>query len=133
MTLEELENDFWKDYDYETPLVAKCHEYRKKSVNTLTIEELRLLIGQNIGLAFLIPIALEKLKKNIFAEGDYYEGDLLVNVLKSDSTYWKNNPSNAEYLLEIVADIDSKTEILNSSDEIKDGILSAYKDFKNLT
>jgi len=38
------------------------------------------MIGQGIGLRFLLPRALEELQKNPFAEGDFFEGDLLVAV-----------------------------------------------------
>ncbi len=30
------------------------------------------MIGQQIGLDYLIPLAIEALKKNLFAERDYY-------------------------------------------------------------
>ncbi len=61
-SLEELEQDYWKDYDFPTGLIAKCHEYRKIPLKDLTIEQIRLLIVQDIGLKYLIPKAIEVLK-----------------------------------------------------------------------
>lgn len=49
------------------------------------------MIGQNIGLTWLIPLALDKLQVDILAEGDFYEGDLLVSVLKTSPSYWRNH------------------------------------------
>lgn len=102
-SLEQLENNFWPDESkYLTGLVEKCHLFRKKSVSSLTIEELRLLIGQNIGLTYLIPIALNTLEQNPFVEGDFYPGDLLNSVLKSDINYWKENAASRNIMLSII-------------------------------
>ena len=47
-----------------------------------------MLIGQQIGLQYLIPRALTLLKDDPLTEGDFYPGDLLCAVLKADSKYW---------------------------------------------
>lgn len=91
LTLEQLENSKWVDHDFETNLVKRCHELRKIPVDKLEIEDLRLLIGQQIGLKYLVDLAVEKLTADILAEGDYYPGDLLKSVLTIDSSYWKDN------------------------------------------
>lgn len=98
-TLEQLENSYWNDYEFETGLVERCHKYRKIQLKDLTIENLRTLIGQNIGNRFLIPLALEELEKNILAEGDMYEGDLLMEVLRSEKDYWKNNKNDWQKMI----------------------------------
>jgi hypothetical protein len=54
------------------------------------------MILQKIGLKFLIPLALDKLRENILAEGDMYPGDLLNSVLSSDANYWKNHKDEWE-------------------------------------
>jgi len=90
-TLEQLDKHVWGEPDYNSHLVKTCYQLRKKPLRDFTIEDLRIMIGQNINLKFLIPIAIEQLKKNILAEGDFFEGDLLKNVLDSDSIFWSNN------------------------------------------
>jgi len=50
------------------------------------------LIGQNIGLRWLIPLALERLIEDPLAEGDFFPGDLLCAVLRADEDYWRANP-----------------------------------------
>lgn len=87
-SLENLEKDYWDEPDYESHLVKTCHQLRKKSLKDFGIEDLRIMIGQNIGLKFLVPIAIEELKENILAEGDYHEGDLLKSVLTSEVEFW---------------------------------------------
>lgn len=106
-SLEELEQDYWKDYDFPTSLIAKCHECRKIPLKDLTIEQIRLLIGQDIGLKYLIPKTIEILKTNILAEGDLYPGDLLSAVLASDAAFWANNKS---LRLEVENLVDSKKD-----------------------
>ena len=90
-TIEQLENSKWVDSDFETNLTKRCHQLRKIAVDKLEIEDLRLLIGQQIGLKYLVDLAVEKLNADILAEGDYYPGDLLNSILSIDSSYWVDN------------------------------------------
>ncbi len=91
-TLEILENKNWGEPDTApTGLVKKCLQLRRKTLDSFTIEDLRFMIGQQIGLPYLIPLAIEHLRVNIFAEGDMYEGDLLKQVLDIDTSFWNSN------------------------------------------
>lgn len=81
-TIELLEKDVWPTLSgEETTLIKRCHALRKKVLNDFTVEDLRIMTGQNIGLDYLVPLAIGVLSDDLFAEGDYYEGDLLKNVL----------------------------------------------------
>ncbi len=80
-SIEELENDFWKDFEFPSVLVEKCYKYRRIPIRELSVEQIRLLIGQNIGLNYLLPLAVKLLKKDILVKGDNYPGDLLSSVL----------------------------------------------------
>lgn len=94
-SIEQLENDYWKDeIEFPSSLVINCHKYRKIPLNQLTIEQLRLLISQQIGLDYIVSIGLRELDKNILAEGDFYEGDLLLAISKLPPEYWTKNKSN---------------------------------------
>lgn len=59
----------------------------------IPIEDLRLMIGQEVGLKHLIPIALNHLKKQPLAEGDYYPGDLLAAVIRIPESFWQSEPA----------------------------------------
>jgi hypothetical protein len=90
-TLDQLENTIWGEpTGFVTGLIKECHRLRKIPIENFTIENLRVMIGQQIGLKFLIPLALEELKINPLAEGDFYEGDLLCSVLRVLSDFWRN-------------------------------------------
>lgn len=90
-TLESLEKKKWQLSAFDSFLVKRAHELRKKVLSDFTVEDLRLMIGQQIGLYYLVPLAIEVLTVNPFAEGDFYEGDLLQNLLKIDAGFWNNN------------------------------------------
>ena len=90
-SIQELENDYWEDFDFPTGLVEKCHAYRKIPVADLSTEQIRLLLGQRIGVRFLLPKAIKILQSNILAEGDFYPGDLLSNVLRLKKDDWEHN------------------------------------------
>lgn len=80
-TLDELENVVRGPPKFDSHLVSTCHRLRSKPIEDFTIEDLRIMIGQEIGLAHLMPRALEVLEHDPLAEGDDYPGDLLANVL----------------------------------------------------
>jgi len=91
-TLEELEGVAWDKSNYDSHLVQTCHNLRRKPVGTFSIEDLRIMIGQNIGVQFLVPIAIEKLQTDPLSEGDFYPGDLLAVVLRIEPIFWKQEP-----------------------------------------
>lgn len=80
-TLEQLENDVWGDSGYDSHLVATVHRLRRKPLGSLTNEDLRIMIGQNIGFNHLLPLAMKALRANPLASGDLYDGDLLAATI----------------------------------------------------
>lgn len=102
-TIENLEKKVWPTLQGETSyLITTCNALRKKPLEDFTTEDLRIMIGQEIGLFFLIPLAIETLKDNLFAEGDMYEGDLLKNVLCVETNFWDENKNYWQELNEII-------------------------------
>lgn len=125
-TLEQLEKESWPEPTFHSYLVKTCHKLRKKPLQDFEVEDLRIMIGQSIGLKYLIPLALEELKVNILAEGDFYEGDLLSSILKCDDEIWK---TNSEYLRELISLIDTNMESIKESN-LK--ISDRYNELKSL-
>lgn len=91
-SLEQLENDKWAKPDYDSYLVNTVHRLRQKPLKDFSVEDLRIMIGQQIGLEYLIPLAIKVLEDNPYAEGDYYPGDLLKNVLAVNPRFWNDHP-----------------------------------------
>lgn len=90
-TLTNLEKDEWKHLECDSRLVARTKELRQIPLDKFSTEDLRLMIGQQFSLDYLIPLAFEILTIDLFAEGDFFEGDLLKNVLSIRTEFWDNN------------------------------------------
>jgi len=100
-SLTELEGNDWGAPTYDSRLVETVHGLRDKPIGGFSIEELRITIGQNVGLRHLIPIAIERLNEDPLAEGDFYPGDLLRSLLTCDPVYWSGCPDKHRQVREI--------------------------------
>lgn len=87
-TLEQLDGERWGEPTYDSYVVTTCHALRRKPLRALTDEELRLAVGQGIGLTWLIPLALDRLWNDPLRCVELYEGDLLAHVVRVPATYW---------------------------------------------
>ncbi|WP_326794010.1 contact-dependent growth inhibition system immunity protein (plasmid) [Streptomyces sp. NBC_00841] len=103
-SLEELECARWPAPSADdTYLVTTAHALRCRPIGELTVEDMRLLIGQDIGLPYLLPLAVEVLRENPMAEGDMYEGDLLSAVLTRNPSVLAKFPELGRELRVIVS------------------------------
>ncbi|WP_339743358.1 contact-dependent growth inhibition system immunity protein [uncultured Rubinisphaera sp.] len=115
-TLQELESEDWGEPDYHTHLVQTCHKLRRVPLADFTVGDLRIMIGQNISLLFLIPLALEKLEKAPLVESNCYPGDLLKVVLDVPETFWNVHTDMRELIREIVLRSKELLESLEGTD-----------------
>jgi len=83
--------DFVPNANPPTRLVRRCEELLQIPLNEYSVEDLRIMIGQEFGLEYLIPLAIEKLQDDLFAEGDYYPGDLLQVILNTKRVFWEQH------------------------------------------
>lgn len=127
-TIEELEKDVWKEIDYPSNLVRTIYLLRKKPLKAFTVEDLRICIGQNTGLQFLVPLAIEQLEKNILSEGNYYPGDLLKNLLGSEREFWKENKNYWTKVKEIYL---RNKELLDSDNSYRQ-IRNSFEQFESI-
>jgi hypothetical protein len=127
-TLEQLENDNWNDPGEVSGLVRTIHRLRKKPLREFTTEDLRVTIVQQFSLEFLIPLAIDQLRKDILSEGNYYPGDLLKNVLEVEAGYWGKNKSQWEAIRNLFNENSDKFVPAN---EYKD-IMMSFERFKQI-
>ncbi|WP_431683839.1 contact-dependent growth inhibition system immunity protein [Kitasatospora sp. KL5] len=78
-----------------TRLVATAHALHRLPLRDLGAEGLRLLIGQNVGLRFLVPVAPDLLEVDPAAEGDLGPGDLLAALAGRPAEFWAARPGLA--------------------------------------
>ena len=112
-SLEELENSNWNETNFPTGLVTEIFYLRKKKLKDFDANDIRMMIGQNLGLEYLIPMALKILQKDILEDALFYPGDLLSAVLNSKKNYWDGNNSKKEELVTLLEA--NSHEILSST------------------
>ncbi|SCE64032.1 hypothetical protein GA0070214_10183 [Micromonospora chaiyaphumensis] len=74
------------------------------------------MLGQQIAVPALLPLALHVLLQDPLAEGDYYPGDLLVNVLGLPEPSWSGLPAERGQLVSVL------TELVASSPPLDPGL-----------
>ena len=116
LSIEQLENSIWLEPNFPSRLVTKCHALRKIPISEMSAEDLRLLIGQKIGLPFLIPMALEILLDDPMRAGTFH-GDLLFHVLKVDMSFWNKNPELYKELVSVFSELEQAVAFYH--DELK--------------
>ena len=116
LSIEQLENAIWSEPNYPSGLVTKCHALRKIPISEMSAEDMRLLIEQKIGLPFLVPIALEILLDDPMCAGTFH-GDLLLCVLRVDTSFWNENPALYQELVSVFSELEQAIAFYH--DELK--------------
>ncbi|MES5824435.1 contact-dependent growth inhibition system immunity protein [Streptomyces sp. RG80] len=104
-SLEQLEQCRWPDPpEGATAMVKNVHDLRRSPVGALQPHELARLIGQDVGLPWLLPLAVEILRDTAprQAAGGWYDDDLLYAVVTRRPEVWANAPGLAAELKEAV-------------------------------
>lgn len=101
-TLRELEGSAWADPDYPSPMVQRIRALGGVPIRDFTNEDLRLVIGQQRGLRYLVPLALERLEQNPLAEGHLYRSDLLMALTHITDEFWQDRSEWRERLRSVL-------------------------------
>lgn len=92
-TLEALEKNYWGEPTFPSHVVTRSHAIRQTPLRDLTAEDLRLAIGQQMSLPFLLPLALELLRANPLEPGEMFDGALFASVIRVRPEFWKEHPN----------------------------------------
>jgi hypothetical protein len=106
-SLSQLLGAFTKDTTDSSALATTYRYLYEKPLKDFTVEDFRVMIGQGIGLEFLIPSAVELLQENPFVQGDYYPGDLLSAVMQVEPSFWRTHQDVYWKVSEIVTGLPS--------------------------
>lgn len=118
-TLTQLERNDWGPPTYDSHLVTTIHALRYKPIDQFTVEDLRITLGQKMSVQFLLPLALERLELDPLVSGDFFEGDLLRNVVNCEDKW----PRDAETLERIRAILRRAVERLAAAPDFDDTVL----------
>jgi hypothetical protein len=100
-SLNELNNQNVIKNPFPSTLADRCAIACNKKLKDISIDEIRMLVGQSIGLEYIIPLALSFLEKEPLINAGMYKGDLLSIVLDVSDDFWKKNPTQNNRLAEI--------------------------------
>lgn len=88
-SLQELEGVDWGEpATAETPMIGRVLSLRRKRLKDLTNGEVRLAVGQKVGLPIILEVAIARLRADPLLEADYYPGDLLAALVQIDEDAW---------------------------------------------
>ena len=119
LTLTQIEARDWGSAPADaTGLVRTILELRHKPLAQFTAEDLRICIGQDVGLPSLMPRALDLLEREPLAEGDHYAGDLLCNVLRASPEYFRANAEQRERARALIAGTHALARQLEEADAL---------------
>ncbi len=82
-TIESLEGKVWPEPDFKSSLIVSAHALRKKPLDELTPNDLRVAFKENVGADFLKEAVLGVLLKEPAVDAAFFEGDLLLSVMRS--------------------------------------------------
>ena len=100
-SLEQLEGQRWPEPPEDTTsLVRAVHELRRRPVGDLRPDELARLITQDVGLPWLLPLAVRILRDTAPSQiaGGWYDDDLLYAVVTRKPPVWEQFPDLAREL-----------------------------------
>ena len=64
-SLQQLDGQDWGEPAFDSRLVVECHRLRRVPLRDFTVENLRITIGQSIGLEHLVTLVLERLHEGL--------------------------------------------------------------------
>ena len=86
----------------ESGLIQRVHALRKKLLRDFLPHEIRLCVGQGIGLPYVVPPALDILGRDPWVDTEYYPGDLLHACIEVERSYWQEHPEQTDRMCSIL-------------------------------
>ena len=95
--------------ELDTYVLRTAARAMRLPLKDLSAEEIRLLIGQKVGLQYLLPLAIEILRKNPLKQASMFPGDLLAVCKRLDPADWNENPVELRAFQNILKAAEPKT------------------------
>src|SRR3954470_19870699 len=124
-TLDELEGFEWGPPTYGSSLVTNAHRLRRVPLKEYRLEDLRLMIGQRIGLPSLVPRALDRLEVDPLASGDFYPGDLLSSVARLPDAFWMTHRRSIPRAIRAIDAALARVHKVDTADQLPDELRTA--------
>lgn len=95
--------------ELDTYVLRTAARAMRLPLKDLSAEEIRLLIGQKVGLRYLLPLAIEILRKNPLKQASLFPGDLLEVCRRLESADWHENPAELRAFQDVLKAAEPKT------------------------
>ena len=117
--------------DRPNSIPERCYRLYRTDMTELTLSDVRFMIGQKVGLEYLVPIALEALKQDIMVEASYYEGDLLNGLLTVPEYFWEQNKTMVDELKRLIRENEMylDEQLTDTTVEIRNSLLTGISLF----
>lgn len=103
LSLMELDPNGWKQNALPDDLPQAMFRLGQKPVRKLNAAELLHLLRFHLSLAYVAPLALDKLSADPLLAAEKYPGDLLTALMESDSRFWLDREELWAEVLEVAA------------------------------
>jgi hypothetical protein len=123
-SISELGKWKWKDEipnEGDSFVVKNYYRLHNLPIKEYDLADLRFMIGQNEGLEYLVPIAINALTNDIFIETDLYPSDLLCSLLQinNEPNYWKSHEKEKQELVSLYNEQKKGLGNIDALEEIK--------------
>ena len=88
-SIEELSEYCWFAPEYESNIVVTSHALRRKKLADLSLEDIRMGLFQQVGVTYLVPMALEIVEQDPFAESFNFPAEIVLALLLIPHDYWQ--------------------------------------------
>lgn len=127
-TLAELEGSAPKQ-STGSYVIETVHRLYSLPIGRFSVEDLRIMLGQRRGVAYLLPLALQQLEDNPLAEGDFYEGDLLLAALDAGSGHWKPHSIELRRAVKVARQAAKALERLETTEDHRESVRRGIEKF----
>lgn len=114
-TLEQLDGVQWGPPTFPSGLVTRCHALRTKPLEAFTPADLRVLVGQALGLPWTLRLALAFLELNPLLDAEFYPGDLLYAVSRVPPEVWRAHTAGHAVLVERLHGIETEDRLVTAA------------------
>ena len=87
-SIEQLEGVCWLPPVFASNVILRAHAVRRKPLAQFTLPDISVALIQQVGVSYVIPMAIDVVEQDPFAASRFYEGDLLCALLQIPNDYW---------------------------------------------
>jgi hypothetical protein len=121
-TLQQLESDDWGLCTSDSAIIQRLFQVRQKPLKLLDATDFRIAIHFGVGLAHVIPRALDELWSDPWLSSGNYPGDLLEAVLRSNAEFYAKHLDCCRRAVDIAADAKRVYDVMDVAAQQASGV-----------